>query len=733
MEKEALVAKLNSLKSLVDGLKSKTNTVKQSTKDADRDPSNFSHIEKLENSSERLSRLAKATWNAKKAPVKAKHNKLLDNGEERVEYLSAKQHCKESLELLNHSQKFKSLSDDRSHLSSTTKSTSTCLENVDKTDKESAAMINSPTLEASSDRLSSLAKQAWESAKKRRSTVPQSARGGHFISYQGTNARAEDTPKLGKNKYLHDRKYLQHSKYMRKRGLNNEYSINNNIKDKLTNPSTQAGHTEYPFDSSTKEISQINEQRGIVTNGSTDDRLSNLAKVVWRNKCHGSHYGRQKLIKNKHSDNFEMAFGSRWQSKWLKKNSFLQRRTKVILKRNRYSIIKIANPVFQNQNMGREYFNMFPAKTYTKKRQFYGTARNSFLLRRQVYLNNVPQNTATTNNAQVFFNARGRKFQTDLNGRRLRRISSSSSSSLRTSSSLFKGSKSTDSGMIFSSTSHHEASHHDSRYKLIKRQLSVQNQTKQIAASRVVKKSMVRLQQTKLRKLVKKQFCMFYNRFGKCKNGEKCRYKHDPEMIAVCTRFLRGTCKEENCLFSHKIDKQKMPTCSFFLRGLCHKDDCPYAHVKVSGSADVCRDFVRGHCPKGDKCLKKHVLECSGFMATGTCPDIDNCKFYHPKKIRSRRRSSTGIRTPFPFRERGKTATTSSEDDKRKQQAKDTGKDTSLQIKPTFSTAKNPEKYGFHRIRLDQMLALLAGNRMKLRPECKAMQILSKQLFVAEL
>ena len=35
-----------------------------------------------------------------------------------------------------------------------------------------------------------------------------------------------------------------------------------------------------------------------------------------------------------------------------------------------------------------------------------------------------------------------------------------------------------------------------------------------------------------------KQNCIFFNRFGKCHRGEKCKYLHDPEKVAVCTRCV---------------------------------------------------------------------------------------------------------------------------------------------------------------------------------------------------
>ncbi len=34
-----------------------------------------------------------------------------------------------------------------------------------------------------------------------------------------------------------------------------------------------------------------------------------------------------------------------------------------------------------------------------------------------------------------------------------------------------------------------------------------------------------------------KQYCIYYNRFGKCNRGDRCPFVHDPDRIAICTRF----------------------------------------------------------------------------------------------------------------------------------------------------------------------------------------------------
>ncbi|XP_016398252.1 zinc finger CCCH domain-containing protein 3-like isoform X1 [Sinocyclocheilus rhinocerous] len=150
-------------------------------------------------------------------------------------------------------------------------------------------------------------------------------------------------------------------------------------------------------------------------------------------------------------------------------------------------------------------------------------------------------------------------------------------------------------------------------------------------ANRAVQKSLAIIRQARQKKQKAKQYCMYYNRFGKCNHGDSCPYIHDPDKVAVCTRFLRGTCKQTDgtCPFSHKVAKEKMPVCSYFLKGICNNSSCPYSHVYVSRKADVCKDFVRGYCPQGDKCKKKHTLVCPDFSSTGVCPRGSKCKLHH--------------------------------------------------------------------------------------------------------
>lgn len=152
----------------------------------------------------------------------------------------------------------------------------------------------------------------------------------------------------------------------------------------------------------------------------------------------------------------------------------------------------------------------------------------------------------------------------------------------------------------------------------------VVNKTVQQAAVKKYKKDNTRVKK-------KKKYCMFYNRFGKCNKKGDCPYIHDPEKVAVCTRFLRGTCKVKDCPFSHKVSKDKMPVCSYFLKGVCNRDSCPYLHVNVNKDAEICGEFLKGYCPRAEKCTKKHILKCPEFAKTGVCSKGENCKLQHRK------------------------------------------------------------------------------------------------------
>ncbi|KAF2069548.1 hypothetical protein CYY_009139 [Polysphondylium violaceum] len=106
----------------------------------------------------------------------------------------------------------------------------------------------------------------------------------------------------------------------------------------------------------------------------------------------------------------------------------------------------------------------------------------------------------------------------------------------------------------------------------------------------------------------KKQYCLYYNRFGKCNSGDKCKYIHDKSKIRTCPKFLSGTCQDSECHLKHEItDLEQMPICYLYLKGMCTKVNCPYLHVFVSKNAKLCPDFQKGYCPNGSACTMKHT------------------------------------------------------------------------------------------------------------------------------
>ncbi|XP_027949309.1 zinc finger CCCH domain-containing protein 3 isoform X2 [Eumetopias jubatus] len=162
-------------------------------------------------------------------------------------------------------------------------------------------------------------------------------------------------------------------------------------------------------------------------------------------------------------------------------------------------------------------------------------------------------------------------------------------------------------------------------------------------ASRAVQRSLAIVRQARQRRRKQQQeYCMYYNRFGRCNHGQHCPYIHDPDKVAVCTRFLRGTCKKTDgtCPFSHHVSKEKMPVCSYFLKGICSNSNCPYSHVYVSRKAEVCTDFLKGYCPLGAKCKKKHTLLCPDFSRRGLCPRGAQCQLLHRGQTRLGRRAA---------------------------------------------------------------------------------------------
>ena len=119
---------------------------------------------------------------------------------------------------------------------------------------------------------------------------------------------------------------------------------------------------------------------------------------------------------------------------------------------------------------------------------------------------------------------------------------------------------------------------------------------------------------------------------GRCVQGSRCLYTHDPNSVAICKDFLqKGLCPAGDfCDLSHDLSPERTPTCLHFLRGRCSNNPCRYTHVRLKPSALVCSDFATlGYCEKGAQCPNRHVHECPAYANTGVCRD-PKCRLPHP-------------------------------------------------------------------------------------------------------
>ncbi|KAJ3044169.1 hypothetical protein HDV00_002846 [Rhizophlyctis rosea] len=139
----------------------------------------------------------------------------------------------------------------------------------------------------------------------------------------------------------------------------------------------------------------------------------------------------------------------------------------------------------------------------------------------------------------------------------------------------------------------------------------------------------------------KSKYCQ-YHRFGLCKNSN-CRFVHDPDRIAICTRYLKDQCDDPHCRRSHRPTDKNVADCLHFSQAWgCKNEKCPYRHVKLGDGAPVCRDFAYDrYCEQGNQCQSRHVIECPDFAA-GKCEN-PRCKLPHgPKERPSRERRGGG-------------------------------------------------------------------------------------------
>lgn len=82
----------------------------------------------------------------------------------------------------------------------------------------------------------------------------------------------------------------------------------------------------------------------------------------------------------------------------------------------------------------------------------------------------------------------------------------------------------------------------------------------------------------------KTRLCNNYQKYGECKNGEKCSYAHGEEELKIkkqkCVNDLK--CFKKDCRFLHSEGwnyKNNMKPCIYFQKGNCFNNECEFKHI----------------------------------------------------------------------------------------------------------------------------------------------------------
>lgn len=82
----------------------------------------------------------------------------------------------------------------------------------------------------------------------------------------------------------------------------------------------------------------------------------------------------------------------------------------------------------------------------------------------------------------------------------------------------------------------------------------------------------------------KTRLCNNYQKYGECKNGEKCSYAHGESELRIkktkCVNDLK--CFKKDCRFLHSEGwnyKENMKSCIYYQKGICFNDECEFKHI----------------------------------------------------------------------------------------------------------------------------------------------------------
>ncbi|KAF9912748.1 hypothetical protein BX616_010256 [Lobosporangium transversale] len=186
-------------------------------------------------------------------------------------------------------------------------------------------------------------------------------------------------------------------------------------------------------------------------------------------------------------------------------------------------------------------------------------------------------------------------------------------------------------------------------------------------------------------------FCKFFTRFGRCSKGFTCPFVHSKTHLAICKKFLRGTCPNtaNTCYLSHTPSPHNTPACAHFQRAACNKDNCLYPHIRINPQAPICRPFAKeGWCDAGANCKDRHVWICPDFGTPAGC--TKKCGLAHV--------ANGGLRVKRNAEEMGKETDNNGDDNKRRRMDSDQryksvrrymeGSQENQEVKDTLETKK---------------------------------------------
>lgn len=129
---------------------------------------------------------------------------------------------------------------------------------------------------------------------------------------------------------------------------------------------------------------------------------------------------------------------------------------------------------------------------------------------------------------------------------------------------------------------------------------------------------------------VRDKCCDFWLRHGSCRNGDNCKFRHDPEKAGTNSSKASQLANKNQMEQAPAAKSQKV--CDFFARmGSCrHGENCKFSHVKPVAGSKAANGQENGNWGNGDNQKgRTEQKPCDFWARTGSCKHGDACKFLH--------------------------------------------------------------------------------------------------------